>query len=43
MEALADKVVQCKDFEELKELLTDFERIVRGEPPSGKLIELEQG
>jgi len=41
LEALASKVVQCKDFEELKGLLTDFERIMRGKFPSGKLLDFD--
>jgi hypothetical protein len=33
LKAITEKVVLCKDFEELKELLIDFERIVSGETP----------
>ena len=36
LKAIADIVVQCKNFEELKELLKDFEKIINGEIPSGK-------
>ena len=36
LKALADKVVQCKNFAELKELLIDFERIASGETPSSE-------
>ena len=36
LKALADKVVQCKNFEELKKLFIDFERIVSGEIPSSE-------
>ena len=39
LKALADKVVQCKNFEELKELLIDFERIISGETPSADYID----
>ena len=39
LKAIAEKVVQCEDFEELKKLLTDFERIVSGETPSSDYIE----
>ena len=41
LRALADKVVQCENFQELKELLIDFERIIRGGFPSGKLLDME--
>ena len=36
LKAIAEKVVQCKNFEELKKLLIDFERIVSGEIPSSE-------
>jgi hypothetical protein len=39
LKAITEKVVQCKNFEELKKLLIDFERIVSGETPSGDYIE----
>lgn len=39
LKAIAKKVVQCKNFEELKKLLIDFERIVSGETPSSDYIE----
>jgi len=38
LKALADKIVQCKNFEEIKELLIDFERIVSGESPSSEKL-----
>ncbi|MBL7189314.1 MAG: hypothetical protein ISS70_23545 [Phycisphaerae bacterium] len=41
LEALASKAVRCKDFGELKELLIDLERIMRGECPTGILMEWE--
>ncbi len=41
MEGLTGKIVRCKDFEELKELLIDLEKMVSGEGPSGKLLEFE--
>lgn len=36
LKALADKIVQCKNFDELKELLINFERILSGEIPLKK-------
>ncbi|MDH4241619.1 MAG: hypothetical protein OEW48_18835 [Phycisphaerae bacterium] len=39
LKAITDKVVQCKNFEELKKLLIDFERIISGETPSSDYIE----
>ena len=39
LKAITEKVVQCNDFEELKKLLIDFERIVSGEIPSSNYIE----
>jgi len=33
LKAIAGKIVQCKDFEELKELLIDFEKIISGKTP----------
>lgn len=36
LKAIVDKVVQCKNFEELKELLIDFERIISGEVPKSE-------
>lgn len=38
MKTLAGKVSQCKDFEELKGLLIDCERIIYGETPSSRLL-----
>lgn len=34
LKAIANKVVQCKNFEELKELLIDFEEIMSGRIPT---------
>ncbi|HUU16590.1 MAG TPA: hypothetical protein VMW72_05530 [Sedimentisphaerales bacterium] len=36
LKAIAEKVVQCKNYEELKKLLVDFERISSGEIPSSE-------
>ena len=41
LETLASIVVRCKDFEELKELLIDLERIMHGEYPTGILVDWE--
>lgn len=41
LKALAERIVQCKDSEELKELLIDCERIMRGGYPSGKLLDMD--
>ena len=36
LKAIADKVVQCKNSEELKELLIDFEKIIGGGIPTSE-------
>ncbi|OHB66440.1 MAG: hypothetical protein A2Y77_03820 [Planctomycetes bacterium RBG_13_62_9] len=38
MKTLASKIGQCKDYEELKGVLIDCERIMRGGYPSGPLF-----
>ena len=36
LKAVTDKVVQCKSFDELKELLIDFEKIIGGGIPTSE-------
>ena len=38
LKALADKVVQCKNYVEFKNLLIDFEKIIKGEFPECKIL-----
>ena len=42
LKAITDKVVQCKNFGELKKLLIDFERIISVETPSVDYIDGEK-
>jgi hypothetical protein len=38
LQVLTDKLVKCKNFEELRELLFDFERMIKGEIPRSEQL-----
>lgn len=36
LKAIVDKIIQCKDFKEIKKLLIDFEKIINGQIPTSE-------